>query len=191
MLALETGSVATAHADELPRCTDGAIRSTALIPATSRLLAAIGVGVATTIVDHQPDGQLVGTLQLGVALWVRDWVCEAPSSLSLRLDGDLRWTRWSLSLAGDVIWRSEQGTVGDYRPSLRLERSSMRYGSKLETSGAWLSVGPTFDPMGNGVSVGIGVSASMWAFEARIALHSSTSNEGLFFFGPKLHGLWQ
>lgn len=190
MLALAIGSVTTAHADELPRCTDGAIRSTAPIPASSRLLAAIGVGVATTV-DHQVEGQMVGTLQLGVALWVRECVCEAPSSLSLRLDSDLRWTRWSLSLAGDVIWRSERGTVGDYRPALRLERSSMRYGSKLETSGAWLSVGPTFDPTGNGVSAGVGVSASMWALEARVALHSSTSNEVMFLFGPKLHRLWQ
>lgn len=191
VLALETGSGTTAHADELPRCTDGAIRSTAPIPASSRLLAAIGVGVATTAVDHQLDGQFLGTLQLGVALWARECVCEAPSSLSLRLDSDLRWTRWSFSLVGDVLWRSERGTVGDVRPALRLERSNMRYQSKLETSGAWLSVGPTFDHTGNGVSAGVGVSVYMWAFEARIALHSGTSNEGMFIFGPKLHRLWQ
>jgi hypothetical protein len=191
LLALETGSATTVHADDLPRCADGAVRSTAPIPVSSRVQATIGVGVATTVVDHTLEGQLVGTLQLGVALWAREWVCESPASPSVRLDSGLRWTRWSVSLAGDLIWRSGPGTVGDYRPALRLERSRMRYGSKLETSSAWLAVGPTFDPAGTGVTAGVGVSSSMWAFEARLALHSGTSNEGIFLVGPKLHHLWR
>lgn len=195
--ALVLGGTRAALADLPPDCADARSRPAAdPIPIWSRWQWSVGLGAAVDGLPPDWDSTFVVAPQAGFAVWAKDWFCVEYGTGGIFTPPHV-WTRWSLSVTGDLVWRPGDGGVNDYRPALRVTRARMVQGLfsvgslYVPSTDLWLSVGPTFDPSWNGVAVGVGARASVVSLEVRGAVHTGERHSQLLVLVglTDLHGL--